>query len=125
MYRTMTYSARTVFYFGIYLSVLGVLFLVVPNTILRLFELPETDEVWIRVVGMLAGALGFYYIDAARNDLTRFIQQTVKLRSTVILFFIAFVALGFTEPQVILFGVVDLLGALWTWQALRVEGRSA
>jgi len=24
-------------------------------------------------------------------------------------------------PQLALFGVVDLLGALWTWRALRVE----
>lgn len=120
----MSYSARTVFYFGIYLTILGLLFLATPNTVLRLFQLPETNEVWIRVVGMLVSALGFYYIDSAQNGLTRFIQQTVKLRSTVILFFTAFVLLGYTEPQVILFGVADLLGALWTWQALRIEGRA-
>jgi hypothetical protein len=37
----------------------------------------------------------------------------------VILFFIAFVALDYAEPALLLFGVVDLLGAAWTQVTLR------
>ncbi len=37
----------------------------------------------------------------------------------VILFFIAFVALGLARPILILFGAVDLLAALWTAVTLR------
>jgi len=37
----------------------------------------------------------------------------------VILFFSAFVFFGLARPVLILFGVVDLLAAIWTWLALR------
>jgi hypothetical protein len=37
-------------------------------------------------------------------------------------FFIAFVALGFAPPALILFGVIDAAAALWTALALRADG---
>lgn len=43
------------------------------------------------------------------------------VRSSVIVFFGAFVLLGFVSPVLILFGLVDLLGAVWTALALRSE----
>ncbi|MFN0014859.1 MAG: hypothetical protein ACKVU2_09955 [Saprospiraceae bacterium] len=120
----MSYSARTVFYFGIYLSVTGLLLVATPNFVLELLGMARTDEVWIRVVGMLAGALGSYYILAARHELTVFIRMSVQLRSTVILLLGLFVWLGFAEMPILIFGAVDFLGAMWTWMALRTEGRS-
>jgi HEAT repeats len=115
----MSNSARSVFVFGLYLVVLGIILLVVPNFLLGMFFLPSTTEVWIRVVGMLLLFLGFYYTQAARKEMTDFFQWTVYVRPTVILFFAAFVLLGFASPFLILFGVVDFLGAIWTGMALR------
>lgn len=115
----MSNSARSIFIFGLYLVVLGITLLVVPNFLLTLFFSPSTTEVWIRVVGMLSLFLGFYYTQAARKEMADFFQWTVYVRSTVILFFAAFVLLGFATPPLILFGVVDLLGAIWTGLALR------
>lgn len=115
----MSNSARSVFVFGLYLVVLGIILLVVPNFLLGMFFLPSTTEVWIHVVGMLLLFLGFYYTQAARKEMTDFFQWTVYVRPTVILFFAAFVLLGFASPFLILFGVVDLLGAIWTGLALR------
>jgi len=117
-------SARTVLFFGIYLILVGITLLLSPNFMLRLFELPETTEVWVRVVGMLVGYLGFYYVMAARKGMTEFIRLTVYTRSTALVFFIGFVLLGFAEPPFALFGAFDFLGALWTWWALRLEGRA-
>lgn len=51
--------------------------------------------------------------------MTDFFRWTVFLRSTVIVFFAIFVLLGFAGPPLVLFGVVDLLGAIWTGLALR------
>ncbi|MBK9336977.1 MAG: hypothetical protein IPM98_10460 [Lewinellaceae bacterium] len=119
----MTSSARTVFYFGIYLFGVGITLLLSPNFMLRLFELPETSEVWVRVVGMLVGYLGFYYVQAGRMEMEGFIRLSVFTRSTAIIFFAGFVWFGFAEPPFILFGALDFLGALWTWWALRLEGR--
>lgn len=115
----MSKGARSVFVFGVYLAVLGLVLLLVPNLLLALFFFPTTTEVWVRVVGMLVLFLGFYYTQAARKELTDFIRWTMYPRSTVILFFSLFVLLGFARPALILFGVVDLLGVLWTGLALR------
>jgi len=68
---------------------------------------------------MLVVFLGFYYTQAARKEMTDFFQWTVYVRPTVIVFFTAFVLLGFANPPLILFGAVDLLGAIWTALALR------
>lgn len=45
----------------------------------------------------------------------------VPARASVMIFFAGFVVLGFAEPMLILFGVVDLLGAAWTGLALRAS----
>ena len=115
----MSKGARSVFVFGLYLIVLGIVLIVVPNVLLDMFFLPSTTEVWVRVVGMLVLFLGYYYIQAARKELTDFLRWTLYPRSTVIVFFAAFVLLGFAKPPLILFGVVDLLGVVWTALALR------
>jgi hypothetical protein len=121
----MSTSAKTLFLFGLYLVGMGVGFVLMPNMLLGLFGLPETTEVWIRVVGVLALILAFYYILAARADLRIFIQWTVYARAAVIFFFSAFVLAGWVSPILILFGVVDLLAALWTAWALRKDEREA
>jgi len=117
----MSKGARSVFVFGLYLVVLGIVLLVAPNVLLGIFLLASTTEVWVRVAGMLVLFLGFYYVQAARKELTDFLRWTMYPRSTVILFFAAFVLLGFAKPPLILFGVVDLLGAIWTGLALRTS----
>lgn len=117
----MSKSARSVFIFGLYLGVLGIILLVIPNFLLGVFQLPSTNEVWIRVVGMLLFLLGIYYILAARKEMTEFFQWTVYIRASVILFLITFVLFGFVKPILILIGVVDLFGSVWTNLALRAS----
>jgi hypothetical protein len=112
-----------VFVFSIYLFVLGFVLLVMPNQPLSLFRLAETNEVWVRVVGMLVLILGLYYSTAARHELIPFLRATVIARFAVLLFFIAFVLLDFAPPVLVLFGVVDAAAAAWTGMALRNEKR--
>jgi len=110
----MSNSARSIFVFGLYVAVLGIVLIVIPNFLLKAMSRTSTTEVWIRVVGLLLLYLGFYYTQAARKEMTDFFRWTVYTRSTVIVFFAAFVLLGFARPPLIMFGVVDLLGAIWT-----------
>jgi hypothetical protein len=49
----MRLAARSVFFFGIYLIVLGSTLLTRPNVILGIFGVPLTAGVWVRIVGML------------------------------------------------------------------------
>ena len=114
----MSKSARSMFVFGLYVAVLGIMMIGVPNFLLKISR-TSTTEVWIRVAGLLLLYLGFYYIQAARKEMTDFFRWTVYTRSTVIVFFAAFVLLGLARPPLIMFGVIDLLGAIWTGSALR------
>ena len=117
----MSKSAFSMFVFGLYVAVIGIIMIVAPNFLLNAISRTSTNEVWIRVVGMLLFYLGFYYTQAARKEMTDFFRWTVYTRSTVIVFFAAFVLLGFARPPLVVFGVVDLLGAIWTGLALRSE----
>ena len=117
----MQKSARSLFVFGIYMLVLGATVVLAPNFLLALFHLPATDEVWIRVAGVLVIILGIYELVAARHALAALIAWSVPLRLSVIVFFAAFVCAGLAPPVLLLFGAIDCAGAAWTWYHLRRE----
>ena len=120
----MSYSAKTIFAFGIYLFLLGVVLLLVPNMLLNLLRMPPTSEVWPHVGGMLLMGIGIYYFVASLSELRIFIIWTIPLRLSVILFFGAFVIAGLAPPVLLLLSAVDIAGGLWTWSALRRESGS-
>ncbi len=117
----MSRAARSLFVFGIYLCGLGLILLLVPNLILQFFGLPPTDEVWIRINGMFVLCPSFYYVLAARSELTIFIRWTVWARIAVIYYFAAFVLLISAPKVLLLFGLIDLASAIWTWLALKKD----
>ena len=117
----MSEAAKSLFVFGIYLCGLGLILLLVPNLILRVFGAPATNEVWIRINGMFVLCLSFYYVQTARNELKMFIRWTVWPRIAVIFYFTAFVLLVSAPKALLLFGLIDLLSAIWTLLALKKD----
>ncbi|MBV5328301.1 MAG: hypothetical protein JZU65_11795 [Chlorobium sp.] len=115
----MSHTAKSVFAFGIYELLLGPALMIMPDSILAFFDFPESKEVWIRVAGALVSIFAFYDIQAARCELTDYFRLSVYARSSVMLFFTVFVLSGLAKPMLMLFGVVDLPGAIWTARALR------
>ncbi|HEX9167208.1 MAG TPA: hypothetical protein VF862_14940 [Gemmatimonadales bacterium] len=115
----MTKAAKSVLYFAYYLIALSAVLVAVPNLMLETFGMPATGEVWIRVVGVTVFCLGAYYIVAARTEFLPLIRLTVPVRVIVCGSFAAFAAVGWAEPPLVLFGLVDLAGAVWTQVALR------
>jgi hypothetical protein len=115
----MTPLTRSLRVFAIYLGLLALGLLVAPNQLLHAFALPATSEVWIRVVGMLVAFLGVYYWVGAAGGFVPFFQATVLCRLTVPVFFLIFVLAGWAAWPLLLFAVVDVLGAAWTWWDLR------
>ena len=114
----MTAAVRSLKVFAVYLGVLGIVLVFAPNLLLQTFGLPPTSEVWIRVVGMLVLFLAVYYWTAAGLQMVAFFRATVLCRLTVPVFFLAFVIGGWARWPLLLFGVIDLAGALWTWWGL-------
>lgn len=101
-----------------YVLVLGASLLLIPNAILSIFQIDHTDEVWIRVVGMLLIGYGMYYWTAVRAEFTALYEMSVWARWSIV---VALVVLAFTVGpwQLVLFAAVDLIGGLWTFLALR------
>ena len=120
----MTPAARSLQVFGIYLLVLAVGLVLAPNVLLALFGMPPTQEVWIRILGLLVGIVGAYDVIMAVRSLSPLYMPTVFARAFAFVLLSAFALLQIGPPQLALFGVVDLLGALWTWRTLRVEPRA-
>lgn len=110
----MSPAAISMFVFGIYVIMVGVGFLFIPNTILPLFKFPKTEEPWIRVMALIVLIIGFYYIVAAQNELTLFFWMTVVGRFGLFIGFILLVAFKKAKPMLIMFGLVDAAGAIWT-----------
>lgn len=117
----MTSAARSVFVFGVYLGLLGATLMIAPNLLLTIFGFPPPDEPWIRVAGLLAALIGYYYVQCARSGLRRFLELTVGARLAVPVVFAALVVLGLAKPALLLFGIADLAGAIWTLVALRAD----
>ncbi len=121
----MSRSAKTVAFFGVYLIGMGLGFVLMPNVLFGLLGLPPTDEVWSRVVGMLALLLAYYYLNAARSELRPFFAWTVHTRLAAFVFFAAFVLAGLSGPMLAVLGGLDLVTALWTARTLKLESDSA
>jgi len=92
-----------------------------PNVLLRIFGVPPTNEIWIRVNGMFVICLAYYYLQTARHGLTDFIRWTVWARAAVIIYFVAFVMVAGGPKPLLLFGLIDLLSATWTFMALQKD----
>jgi hypothetical protein len=119
----MTNSAKTIHYFSFYLLLTGLNLLIAPNFLLHTFGLPPTEEVWVRVLGMVVFLLGIYYYGAAREGMHNWFKLSVFTRLSVPLFFAVFVMLGWAPASLLFFGGVDAAGAIWTYLALKKEGR--
>lgn len=117
----MSKSAFSLRVFSIYMFALGSMLVAAPNLLLSFFGIPETREVWIRVVGVLVLMIGYLDFMASRNELTAFINWTVRARLAVPVFFIAFVALGLAPPVLMLFAAIDAAAAIWTAVCLRAD----
>lgn len=117
----MSYAAKTVLTFGVYMLAQGAILLIAPNVLLRLVQLPETSEPWIRAVGIAVFVLGFYYVAAAKAELTAFFGWTVYMRTFQLLAFVALVALGIAETTILLFSCTEFIFGLWTLAALRTK----
>ncbi len=115
----MSKAAKSVFVFGIYLIILGLSLLFFHNKVLELFGLPKTTEPWIYVVSILVLVLSYYCIQSARQEITAFFHLTVHGRILFLLLIICFVLAGILPLILILFGLIDFIGAIWTFTALK------
>jgi hypothetical protein len=120
----MSTAARSIYVFGIYLIVIGGILMGSPNTLLTVLGIAPTTEPWIRILGMLVMVIGMLDVACARAEQTGFFRATVYTRTFALVTFVVFAAVGIAPAILILFGVIDAAGALWTHSALRAQAAS-
>ncbi|WP_317203366.1 hypothetical protein [Janthinobacterium sp.] len=120
----MSKSAFSAKVFAIYLFVVGAVLIVAPNFLLSIFRISPTSEVWIHVVGVTVFMIGVYAWVAAKHDNKPFLEASVYTRFVVFVAFTTFAVIGLASPMIVLFGVADLLGGIWTHFALKADAQS-
>ena len=107
-------AARSLQLFGLYLCVAGGGLLLAPALVLAPLGLAVPQDGWIRIVGVLALALGSSDVLAAKNSVQASIRWSVWRRLVAGLAIGAMVAAGVAPTPVVVFAVVDICAALWT-----------
>lgn len=101
---------------------LGTLYVLAPDFALQPYGFDEPQEVWIRVVGALALAIGVLHAAGTIADQRWYYLATVAERVVAGLVQIGLAAT--VGPwQLAAFGSLDLLGAAWTALALLATRR--
>jgi hypothetical protein len=77
----------------------------------------------VRLLGMMLVFYGYYYIRAgiSGKKMTEFFWWTVHTRMSAIVFLSALIIMEMAPPIVIVFGVIDLSGAIWTLIELKIS----
>lgn len=114
----MRNGGLSVLLFGAYLIALGTILLLLPNFLLGIFRIPDTDEVWIRILGGVLMAIGYLYIQGGRAAAEWFLRASVLARAGVAAVLFGLVLFGEAPPIIALFAVADLAAAAWTAYAL-------
>lgn len=101
----------------VYMAGMGLPFLLAPNMMLPMLGLEPTNEIWIRVLGMLVLALVVYYTLSIREDNTAFARASVRGR---LIFCVGLTGLALVYNQYIfiLFAVLEAGLAVWTHRTL-------
>lgn len=115
----MTNAGKSVFYFGFYVLLIGILLLTIPQTFLSALKLPDVPEGWARIIGLLAVIIGVYDIVTGRNDLMPAIKASVYLRFFFFLGVLLLIVSNQMPKEALPLGLIDAAGAIWTLLALR------
>ncbi len=112
-------AARSLQVFGLYLCATGLALLMAPALVLAPLQLPVPQDAWIRLLGIVALALGSTDVLAARAGVLLLVRWSVWRRLGAGVAMLALVAAAVAPPAVVLFAVLDLAAAGWTAVALR------
>jgi hypothetical protein len=110
---------RSVFVFGLYSLVMGIVLLFLPNMVLPLFHLPVAGEPWLNLLGFVLVCSSYYYIRMALSGNLQFAKYTTHTRFAAPLVVFYLIASGKADWHFLSFGIVDGIGGLWTWYELK------
>jgi hypothetical protein len=114
-------ASRSILVFGIYSLLMGMVLLFFPERILPVVGLPVSNEPWLNLLGFVLICSSYYYIRSAMSGNRDFASYTTHARFAAPLVVILLIAAGKADWHFLSFGIVDGLGGLWTWLALKQD----
>jgi hypothetical protein len=102
-----------------YSTISGLQLLFIPNVLLQNFSIAPTQDNWIRVLGMLALSLGFYYYNIARYGNDKIVWGTILGRLAFCGGMVMLVFLKVLPLPALFFAGLETALALWSWKELK------
>jgi hypothetical protein len=110
--------------YSFYMMGMGLCLLFIPNQIIGIFGFAPSHDMWIRMLGMLSVVAGGYYFYCSYFDVLPFFRITVVGRYMFAAGEVLFVLLDFAPLPLLLFAVVEGVGAAFTHYALHKAGHT-
>lgn len=115
----MMSPASTIRVFGSYVLLAGFMLLIAPQMLLLPLGFADATDVWVRVLGAVTVVLGYYYHACAATAHRGLFAALVRGRLAFSVMLAGLVLAGLGPWMLLLFALIDVLCALWTWAALR------
>ncbi len=114
----MSKAAKSLYYFGWYGVVVGIVLLCSASVLAPYVGLPQVPVGWGCIVGFLTLIVGVYDVLCGRYNVVIFIKASIVIRYCFLGFTILLYVLGIMPAIIILFGVIDGVGAAHTHYAI-------
>ncbi len=117
----MTRAAKSVFFFSFYMIIIGLFMIFFPIVTLRILNIGESASILVRFIGMVVIFMGYFYLRAGMNEgkFRPFYMLTLHTRFSAIVILILFVIFLKANPVIVVFGLIDFSGAIWTIVSMR------
>jgi hypothetical protein len=118
-------AALSTLCWGLYMILNGISLIVHPNGGLTAMGFEPTEEVCIRMAGLLALVLGFYYLQMGRYNFTPFYTWKLTGHAGGILIMTLLYQQGLAPSTIFIFCLSDALAAHWTAWGIYYDRKQA
>lgn len=120
----MTSAAKSIVAWGGYGFLAGAALLFQPDFTLQFLGFKTTSEHWILMVALMMMGLGFYYVVLGITEVKQFFVISTIGRTTFFLASSIFIVTGKAPINLLLFGVIDIVTAVWTVMAMHFDKKA-
>lgn len=119
----MSRTSKSILYFSFYMETVGLVMIIFPQIVLKILSISPGADVVVRFLGMVDVLMGYYYFRAGigGEKLRNFYQLTLHTRFAALVLLVFFVIVWNVNPVVILFGLIDTGGAVWTIVSMQLD----
>jgi hypothetical protein len=119
----MSKPAKSIFYFGFYMILEVVLMGWSPPFLMKLAGIDPAAAVWLRMIAGIIAGLTIYYFRISLRQIKALYPIPVYERTTVFVAALLLYLLSHAPFAVLAVGIVDLLGAIWTFWAIKSSAK--